>query len=513
MVDCGLGAVEASTDKRRMSVGHRNDGASGEARAPHGPAHPRVLIIGAGMSGLLMGIRLLQSGNTNFRIYEKASRIGGTWRENTYPNLACDVFAVAYTYSFEPNPDWQYRFARGDEIQTYFERCERKYGLSPFIRFGSAVSEARWESGRWRLRTADGVEDEGDVLVSATGALHHPRYPDIPGLRDFAGPCFHTARWDHTVDLRGKRVGVIGTGSTASQVVPGIVDKVARVHLFQRTPQWVLPTPDRKVSQAARARRRRHPWLMHLQHWTGLFFMEVFSRAVLGNRILLRYIEQQCQANLAAIRDPELRRKLTPDYPPACKRLVVSEDFADAIQRDNAELVDAPIARIEPAGVRTSDGRVVELDVLVLATGFEPYKVDFELYGERGARLSERMAGSPLMYRTVGVPGMPNFFMLFGPYSPIGNMSIIENSEVQADYVMQCIDLLRRGALRWMSPREDIARSLKDDMRHELGNTVWAGGCNSWYLDAEGQPIVYPFRYSRFRRELAAPVLAEYETG
>lgn len=474
---------------------------------------PRVLIIGAGMSGLLMGIRLLQSGNTNFRIYEKGPRVGGTWRENTYPNLACDVFAVAYTYSFEPNPDWQYRFARGEEIQKYFERCERKYGLSGFIRFSSAVAEARWEGSRWKLRTVDGVEDEGDVLVSAAGALHHPRYPEIPGLGDFAGPCFHTARWDHTVDLRGKRVGVIGTGSTASQVVPGIVDKVDRVCLFQRTPQWVMATPDHKVSQSARVRRRRHPWLMRFEHWLGLFLMEVFSRAVLGNRLLLRYIEKQCRANLEAIRDPELRRKLTPDYPPACKRLVVSEDFADAIQRDNAELVTTPIERVEAAGVRTRDGRLVELDVLVLATGFDPYRLDFEVHGLNGLRLAERMAGSPLVYRTVGVPGFPNFFMLFGPYSPIANMSIIENSEVQADYVMRCIDLLRRGELRWMSPREAVARALKEEMRQRVRSTVWSGGCNSWYLDAQGQPVVYPFPYSRFRSELAAPVLAEYETG
>lgn len=474
---------------------------------------PRVVIIGAGMSGMLMGIRLLQSGNTNFRIYEKGPRVGGTWRENTYPNLACDVFAVAYTYSFEPNPDWQYRFARGDEIQRYFERCERKYGLSPFIRFSTAVAEARWEDGRWRILTATGERDEADVLVSAAGALHHPRYPEIPGLAAFAGHCFHTARWDHGVDLRGKRVGVIGTGSTATQVVPGIVDKVERVLLFQRTPQWVMPTPDRKVSQSARARRRRHPWLMRLQHGLGLFFMQVFSSAVLGNRLLLRFIEAQCRANLSAIRDPVLRRKLTPDYPPACKRLVISEDFADAIQRDNAELVTEQIVRIEPRGVVTADGRLHELDVLVLATGFEPYKVDFEVYGPDARRLSAAMAGSPLMYRSIGVPGFPNYFVLFGPYSPIGNMSIIENSEVQADYVMQCIDLIRRGALKAMSPREEVARALKEGMRRQVRQTVWAGGCNSWYLDANGDPVAYPYAYARFREELRAPVLADFEVS
>lgn len=474
-------------------------------------SQPRVVIIGAGMSGLLMGIRLLATGNRNFRIYEKASKIGGTWRENSYPNLACDVFAAAYTYSFEPNMEWSHRFARGDEIQKYFERCERKYGLTPFISFDNGIASARWENGRWSIRTARGEEDHADVLVSAVGALHHPRYPEIEGLGSFAGACFHTARWDHTVDLRGKRVGVIGTGSTAAQVVPGIVDKVDQLYLFQRTPQWVFATPDRKVSETARRRRRRHPWLARLDHWFGLWLMGFFSRAVLGNRLFLAMIERACRRNLATVRDPELRRKLTPDYSPACKRLVISEDFYPAIQRENAHLVDTGIARIVPEGVVLRDGTLVALDVLVLATGFAPYRVDMDIVGKDGRHLSELMSGSPLMYRTIGVPGFPNYFVLFGPYSPIGNMSIIENSEIQVDYILQCVDLIRRGAVKSMAPREDIARALKEDMRRQVKHTVWASGCASWYLDANGDAVAYPYAYPRYRAELRAPVLDEFE--
>jgi len=484
-----------------------------ETQPPHAGAAsgPRVVIVGAGMSGMLMGIRLKESGNTNFRIYEKAAKIGGTWRENTYPNIACDVYAPAYTYSFEPNPEWNWRFGRGEEIQRYFEHVERKYGLREFIRFGSGVAAARWNGTQWEIRLENGEEDRADVLVSAVGALHHPRYPDIEGLASFAGPCFHTARWDHTVDLRDKRVGVIGTGSTAAQVVPGIVDRVEELYLFQRTPQWVLPAPDRKYHESFKRRRRRHRWLARLHHWVDLQIFQVFSRAVVGNRLLLAGIERACRANLATIRDDELRRKLTPDYQVACKRVVVSEDFYPAIQKQNAHLVTEGIARIVPEGVVLKDGTRVALDVLVLSTGFEPYKSTVEVRGEGGASLAEFWGGSPLTYRTVGVPGFPNYFVLFGPFSPIGNMSIIENSEIQVGYVMQCIELIGRGAVKTLNPKETVARELKEEMRRRLKTTVWASGCTSWYLDATGEALSYPFPYSRFRAELRAPVLDDFE--
>ena len=238
---------------------------------------------------------------------------------------------------------------------------------------------------------------------------------------------------------------------------------------------------------------------------------QLFGRAVVGNRFLMWGIERACRANLKTIRDPELRRKLTPDYQVACKRVVVSEDFFPAIQKENAHLVTEGIARIVPEGVQLRDGTVVELDVLVLSTGFYPYKTTVDVYGENGLSQRETWGGSPLMYRTIGVPGFPNYFVLFGPYSPIGNMSIIENSEIQADYVMQCIDLIRRGVVKTLNPKESVARELKEEMRKGLKNTAWAGGCNSWYLDANGEALSYPFPYGKFRAELRAPVLEEYE--
>jgi cation diffusion facilitator CzcD-associated flavoprotein CzcO len=483
---------------------------------PSSPEHsstgqPRVIIIGAGASGLAMGIRLLQAGHRNFRIYEKAERCGGTWRENTYPNVACDVFSPSYAYSFETNPEWGWRFARGEEIQRYLERCERKYGLAPYIEYDCEIDSARWDGQRWQIRTRDGREDRAEVLVSAVGALHHPRYPEIPGVGRFAGAAFHTARWDHGVDLYHKRVGIIGTGSTAAQVVPGIVDKAATLALFQRTAQWVAAVPDKKYSESFKARRRKYRWLGRLHHWFDLqMFHWVFTGAVRGNPLLLRMVTRHVQANLASIRDPALRRKMTPSYPPACKRLVIAQDFYPAIQKDNVEVVSDPIDCIEPRGVRLKNGRLVELDVLVYSTGFWPYKVSMDIVGKDGLRLSERLEGSPVTYRTICVPGFPNFFTLFGPYSPIGNNSIIENSERQIGYVMKCLELIASGRVRSLDPKLDVALRLKEEMRRGMQGTVWSSGCDSWYLDANGDPIVYPFGLGRFIREMRQPQLDEF---
>lgn len=473
---------------------------------------PRIVVMGAGMSGMLMGIKLLHAGFRNFRIYEKAAKVGGTWRENTYPNVACDVPGRGYSYSFELNPEWNWRFGRGDEIQRYFEGVERKYGLDDFISFNTAVTAARWDGERWQIRLSDGRTDAAEVLVSAVGGLHVPRMPDIEGLDTFGGAAFHSARWNHAVDIRDKRVGVVGTGSTACQIVPGIVDKVRELDLFQRTPQWMLPLADRKYSERSKRLQRRYPVIAKLNHDAWLGIANTVAAALLGNRFVMGRIEAACRRNLATVRDPELRRKLTPDYPVACKRLVVSEDFYPAIQRPNAHLVTDGIERVVPEGIRTKTGETLPLDVLVLATGFHPYKPTADVVGVDGRTLDETWGGSPLVHRTVGVPGFPNYFVIFGPYSPLGNMSIIANSEVQVGYVMQCIELIAQGRVRSLNPRRDVAERQKQEIRQALKKTVWQGGCQSWYLDANGEAVSWPFPMKRFREDLRVPVLAEYET-
>ncbi len=471
----------------------------------------RVAIIGAGMSGMLMAIKLLEAGNRNFVVYEKAGKVGGTWRENTYPNIACDVFAPAYTYSFEPNTEWNWRFGRGEEIQRYFERVADKYRLEQYIQFETEVTAARWHEDQWQLGTSQG-DTTVDVLISAVGGLHLPRLPDIAGLDDFAGPCFHTARWDHTVDLYDKRVGIIGTGSTAAQIVPGIVDKVKNLHLFQRTPHWVMATPDKKFHESRKKVKRRFAWLNWLEYKFDLFLFGLFSHAVTGNSKFIMWVfEKAVEQNLKSVRDPVLREKLRPDYPVGCKRLVISEDFYPAIQKPNVELVTDPIERITAQGVVTADGALHELDVLVLATGFYPFKSSVNIEGLNGKRLDDEWLRAPEVYRTICVPDLPNYFVLLGPFSPIGNFSIIANSELQVGYIMKCLEQIAAGNFSAMHPKQQATRDEKQQMTDALASTVWTGGCGSWYLDANGTPLSYPFPLSRYREEMAGPVMQDFE--
>ncbi|MFO1160874.1 MAG: NAD(P)/FAD-dependent oxidoreductase [Reyranellaceae bacterium] len=474
----------------------------------------RFAIIGAGMSGILAGIKLKERGIEDFTIHEKAARPGGTWRDNTYPGLSCDVPSHVYAYSFELKGDWSYRFSPGAEIQGYFEGVAQKYGLMPHFRFDSEIERAAFRDGRWHLTARDGTTDAADFVISATGVLHHPAYPDIPGLEDFAGARFHSARWNHSVVLDGKRVGIIGTGSTAIQIVPAIVDRVAELALFQRTPQWVLPlanpaySEDEKAMFVASAERLRQSY----DYWAARF-IDTFARAVIGDQAEMAKIEQACHANLMDnVHDPALRAVLTPNYRAACKRLIMSDTFYPAIQKANARVIADGIERIEPAGVRTRDGVLHALDVLVLATGFDAHAFvrPMDVMGEGGRRLADAWSDGNEAYRSVAVPGFPNFFMLVGPNSPIGNFSVIQISELQIGYILQLVDQVRSGRCRAIAPSADATQRFNAALREAMKGTVWVTGCRSWYLDKNGNPALWPWSFDRFRDEMRAPHLADF---
>ncbi|MGE0486960.1 MAG: flavin-containing monooxygenase [Gammaproteobacteria bacterium] len=479
------------------------------------PRDPRVIVIGAGMSGILTGIRLRAAGIEDFVIYEKAASLGGTWRENTYPGLSCDVPSHHYVYSFAPNPDWSHLFSPGPEICAYFADVAVRYGIAPHIRYDAEVVQADYADGRWTVIMADGRTDRGDVVIAATGVLHHPHYPDIAGLDVFAGACFHSARWDHAVSLAGKRVGIVGTGSTAIQIVPAIVEEVAHLALFQRTAQWILPLPNPAYTDAERAAFHAEPQRMAevYAQWEGQF-NHTFARAVIGDERQMRRIAERCRMNLEHnVQDPELRRRLTPDYQVACKRLVMSDTFYPAIQRPNAELVTAGIERIEAGGVRTVDGELHELDVLVLATGFDGHRFmrDIAVTGRDGVTLEEAWAERTEAFRCVALPGFPNFFTLIGPNSPIGNFSLILIAEKQVDYLLRLIEPLRRGECRAVVPRADATRAFNDELRAAMHGTVWVSGCRSWYLDRHGTPVTWPWTFERFDADMGAVDFNEYE--
>ncbi|HVN83359.1 MAG TPA: NAD(P)/FAD-dependent oxidoreductase, partial [Candidatus Binatia bacterium] len=418
---------------------------------------PRFLIIGAGMSGILSAIKLREAGLDNFAIYEKADRLGGTWRENTYPGIACDVPSHFYCYSFALNPEWSHRFSPGAEIQAYFEDIAQRYGVGARIQYRKEITRCEFAAGRWTITMSDGSRDEGDFVIAATGVLHHPAYPDIAGLDTFAGAMFHSARWDHTVPLAGKRVGVIGTGSSAIQIVGALVDQVAELSLFQRTPQWIMPMGNPAYSPEEKAQFRTHPEAIEqLRSEVARMFTEGFANHLADlNSPQLQAIHNACVANLEnSVKDPVLRERLRPNYRAACKRLIMSENFYDAIQRPNAKLVTEGIERIEKSGVRTRDGKLHELDVLVLATGFrvDRFMRPMEVVGRNGTPLEQVWKDGPYAYMAIAIPDFPNFFMLNGPNSPVGNFSLIEVAELQVSCILQLVEQVRSGTCRELSP-------------------------------------------------------------
>jgi cation diffusion facilitator CzcD-associated flavoprotein CzcO len=480
------------------------------------PTNPRFIVIGAGMAGVLSGIRLREAGYDDWILYEKGDSVGGTWRENTYPGLSCDVPSHIYSYAFEPNPSWSHRFSPGAEIREYFEGVAKKYGVFPRIVFNEEVEKLDFSGGRWQVSFKSGRRDVGDVVIAATGVLHHPMIPDIAGLDSFAGACFHGARWDHAVPLDGKRVGVIGTGSTAIQITGALVPRVAKFSLFQRTAQWVAPQENPAYTEAEKAEFRRDPTAFRAMaaDMTRVFH-ETFSNGVVdANSEQMRLLEQTCREHLeSAVKDPVLREKLRPNYRAACKRLIISGDFYPAIQQPNAELVTEKIERVEPKGVRTKDGRLHELDVLVLATGFrvDRFLRPIEVTGRDGIRLNDVWAQRPNAYLSISIPQFPNLFMLNGPNGPVGNFSLITIADMQLHYVLQLVEQIRSGRAREVSASDAAMESFSAEFDRAAKNTIWATGCRSWYLDSRGVPAVWPFTYQRFVDEMAKPRLEAYE--
>lgn len=476
---------------------------------------PRTIIIGAGMSGILMGYKLLQAGLSDFTIYEKGESCGGTWRENTYPGLHCDVKSHHYCYSFGLNPDWSKEFPAQPEIYAYFNRKAEEFGVLPHVRFNSEVETTRWDGEKWQIGLKDGGTDWADIIVSATGFLHMINYPDIPGLESFKGDKFHTARWDHSVSLEDKRIGVVGTGSTAVQITSALAGKVKHYSLFQRTAQWVLHVPNEPYGEDQREEFRSKPELMKAIYDETEDAARYLTQGIMFEDSPFRAdLVQNAHDNLARVKDPELRKKLKPDYAFGCKRIIMSPDFYEAIQRPGTELVDDGIERVVPEGILTRTGRTIPLDVLVLATGFNAaaYIRPVEVTGADGVSLDDVWAKRPIAYETMAVPHMPSFFMIGGPYSPVGNISLVRVSELQAGWIMQCIDKIAAEGVT-LTPRQDKTDEMIESFRQQARTTIWfKGGCSSWYLDAEGVPGIYPFPSDKFRDDVTAgPRFGDFE--
>jgi cation diffusion facilitator CzcD-associated flavoprotein CzcO len=476
---------------------------------------PNVAIIGAGMSGIGMAARLRMAGIESFQIYEKRDGLGGTWHANTYPGLTCDIPSRYYSYTFAPNPGWSRVFSPGAEILAYLERVAREYELDGRIAFSTEVAQARWERGSWSLRTATGSEARYDFLVTATGGLVHTVKPSIPGLDSFAGAAFHSAEFDHSVELEGRRIAVVGTGSTGVQLTRALAPVAGHFELYQRTPQWIFPMPNRRYTRLAKWAYRRFPELNRLGYRAHQLEVErTLGRATVESGLARRALGAACRLHLrTTVRDPGLRRRLTPAYEPLCKRLVAATGFYPQFRRSTVELVDCPIDHIEPGGIVTRDGRLHELDVIVFATGFDAhaYLKPLELIGPGGLRLSELWDGEPYGYRSVALPGFPNVFTLLGPHSPIGNQSIFAVSESQIEYALGMIEMWRSGEVDAMWPSFEATEHFNAELRAAAPHTVWATGCQSWYIGKDGVPHPWPWTPERHREMLAERRLEEWE--
>lgn len=478
---------------------------------------PSVVVIGAGMTGILMAIKLREAGITNLTILEKTDRLGGTWRENTYPGVACDVPAHMYTYSFEPNPEWSQLYASGAEIYQYFEKVGRKYGVSNTVRFNEAVTDCSYENGRWTIATSKGDSITADFVVNSTGILHHPVMPNIDGLDKFEGIKFHTAQWNHKVDLADKKIGIIGTGSTAAQVIPEIAKKAAKLTVFQRTPNWFLPFGNKDFSEKFRAKLRHNPnSVRRLRAVYIWLFTHILTKAVTGHPVQNFFFRNISKAyHYFGIKDSELRKKLTPDFEVGCKRVVINTTFFPAMQRDNVELITDGISEITPLGVKTKDGREHEFDVLILSTGFNPtaFMRPMNMIGKDGLSIDNAWKNKIHTYRSLFLPKFPNFFLMLGPNTPIGNFSVIAMSEVQCGYILKVIDRWRNNEFDEIDVEQATAEKFGAYMKEGMKNTVWLGGCQSWYMDKDGDPILWPYTWGQWEAEMDEPAMEDFITA
>ena len=460
-----------------------------------------VAIIGSGFAGIAMAARMKDE-DRDFVILERARDVGGTWRDNAYPGCACDVPSHLYSLSFAPNPNWSSTFSPQEEIHASLRRTAEQQGLLPHVRFGHEVEHAQWDdaSQRWRIQTSGG-EVVARALISAAGPFSEPSIPDLPGLREFPGHVFHSASWDHAHDLRGERVAVVGTGASAIQFVPQIQPEVGALHLFQRTPPWVLPRPARPLTRPERALYRRVPAAQRLMRSAIYWGRELYAIPMLRARLARvtaflgrRHLRRQ-------VPDPRLRALLTPDYAPGCKRILISDDYLPSLTKPNVEVIPTGVTEVRGNRIVGADGSEREVDTIIFGTGFHVTDIPIagRIHDGAGRSLADHWGGSLAALRGTAVAGFPNLFFLLGPNTGLGHTSVVLMAEWQADYVLQA--LRRLDVCGALEPRHEAQDAWNAAVQRRMRGTVWtAGGCESWYLDATGRnTTLWPGHTFEFR--------------
>lgn len=477
--------------------------------------HVHVAIVGSGFGGLGAAIRLMQSGITDYLVFERSNDVGGVWRDNTYPGCACDVESHLYSFSFARNPEWTRSFSPQHEIQAYLRACAERFGVLSHVRFDHEIREASWDDDaqRWRLETAQGTFT-ADVVVGAIGALSDPSIPALAGLDTFAGKVFHSARWDHAHELAGRRVAVIGTGASAIQFVPAIQPKVAALKLFQRTAPWIVPRRDRAIAERAKQVLRRSETAQWLKR-AGIYAMrEVMAipffdtrAAKVAQRLAMRHLAR-------SVRDPALRAKLTPSYTMGCKRVLLSDDYFPAVTKENVDVVTEGIREIRPEGIVTRDGTLHEVDTIIFGTGFKVQELPFakQVRGKGGRTLAETWQDGMTAHLGTTVAGFPNLFLLQGPNTGLGHTSVITMIESQIEHLVNALRHMRARGLGTVEPRPEAQAAFVAAVDAKMKDTVWtSGGCASWYLDARGRnSTLWPGFTFTFKRRVERFDPSEY---
>ncbi|TVP60612.1 MAG: NAD(P)/FAD-dependent oxidoreductase, partial [Halomonadaceae bacterium] len=469
----------------------------------------RIPIIGTGFSGLGMAIQLKKAREHDFRIFEKAGGVGGTWRVNHYPGCACDVQSHLYSFSFEQNPEWTRMFAPQKEIRGYLEQCADKYGLHPHILLNTGLANARWNESeqRWHLKDEHGKAYTADILVSGMGGLSIPSYPKINGVDRFKGKTFHSQDWDHDYDLTGKRVAVIGTGASAIQFVPEVQKKAAKLYLHQRSAPWIMPKPDRAITEKERSLFRRLPLAQDIQRKAIYWMLESRVVPMVISPKVLKVAKMMARGHIRRqISDPELRAKVTPTYEFGCKRILLSNNYYPALDKPNVDVITDGIREITETGIITEDGTHREVDVLIYGTGFkaaDPVPAGL-VTGRNGQDLQALWRNGPEAYKGTTVAGFPNFFMVMGPNTGLGHNSMVYMIESQIQYVLDAVTTMKREHIRSIEVDEKQQNAYNHRLQKSLGGSIWNdGGCTSWYLHPEtGKNVaLWPGFTFRFRNQ------------
>jgi cation diffusion facilitator CzcD-associated flavoprotein CzcO len=448
----------------------------------------RIGIVGAGFAGIGLAIQLKRAGFSNFVLFERAGGLGGTWRDNTYPGAACDVPSHLYSFSFAPKADWRSRYASQGEILGYLEEMVRRHDIAAHFRFGEAVARAAFDerTATWRVETSSGKTEVVDVFLPAVGQLSLPSVPPFAGLESFCGAHFHSARWDHSVDLKGTRIAVIGSAASAVQIVPELAKVAARVAVFQRSPNWLIPRLDWPYGPVRQALFRHLPGYRALTRASIYFFQEILFNALRTGSMCNRAMRRLALWHLSRqVHDPAVRAKLVPQYELGCKRVLISDNYYPCFNEEHVELITDPIDRFVPTGIQTVDGRCREFDIAVFATGFDVRNClrPVEIHGRRGLDLQRHWSNGPEAYRGIAVPAFPNMFLLYGPNTNLGHNSILFMFECQFAFIVQCLKRMASRGLATLEVSPEATARFNRALQKELAATVWTTGCGNWYGD------------------------------